>query len=519
MAVGSSKAKQSQLSNKRQGTAFASLAGSGFFDKLAARARAIDSLLCVGLDPHVGQLTDKSASGALAFCKRLIDATADVALAYKPNAAFFEAFGAEGMAALKDYIPAEIPIVLDAKRGDIGTTAQAYADAAFTELGAESITINAYMGTDTVAPFIKDPSRGVFVLCKTSNPSSKEVQSLRLAGSNLAVFEQVAALAQGWNTANNVGLVVGATDADALRRARAAAPGLWILAPGIGAQGGDLDAACAAGLDANGLGLLVPISRGISAAKDPAAAAREFRDNINKARTAAAAASADQVCEQAEGMAPYQKDFIDFALSQNVLRFGSFTLKSGRQSPYFFNAGLFSTGQALAKLGRFYAQAIVDAGDKLDFTVVFGPAYKGIPLGAAVAHTLYEGHGSDVEYTYNRKEKKDHGEGGLLVGADVKGKRVLIVDDVITAGTAIREAMDMLTAAGAVPAGVVIALDRMEKGGGSELSAVQQVEKEFGIPVVSVVCLTHIASYLTAGQDPALLQAITEYRDKYGVQA
>ncbi|KAG5182821.1 orotate phosphoribosyltransferase, partial [Tribonema minus] len=167
---------------------------------------------------------------------------------------------------------------------------------------------------------------------------------------------------------------------------------------------------------------------------------------------------------------PYQKDFVDLALTQNVLRFGSFTLKSGRQSPYFFNAGLFSTGQALAKLGGFCSGNCgrwrqLEGNFELDFTVVFGPAYKGIPLGAAVAHTLYESHGRDVEYTYTRKEKKDHGEGGLLVGADVKGKRVLIVDDVITAGTAIREAMDMLTAAGAVPAGVVIALDDGEGRG------------------------------------------------------
>jgi uridine monophosphate synthetase len=220
----------------RIGAPFSSLPGEGFFDKLNARAKAINSLLCVGLDPHMKQLDDKTAKGALNFCKALVDATKDVALAYKPNAAFFEVFGEEGAAALKDlvqYVPADIPVLLDGKRGDIGTTAEAYAAAAFEDLGVEAVTVNAYMGRDTVEPFIKDASRGTFVLCKTSNPSSKEVQSLQVSGEGVAVFERLASLASDWNVRHNIGLVVGATDADALRRARAAAPQLWILAPGM----------------------------------------------------------------------------------------------------------------------------------------------------------------------------------------------------------------------------------------------------------------------------------------------
>mmetsp|Transcript_4230 Transcript_4230/g.6451 ORF Transcript_4230/g.6451 Transcript_4230/m.6451 type:complete len:227 (-) Transcript_4230:15-695(-) len=214
----------------------------------------------------------------------------------------------------------------------------------------------------------------------------------------------------------------------------------------------------------------------------------------------------------------YQINFIEFSMRRSVLKFGNFTLKSGRKSPYFFNAGLFGSGEALAKLGFYYAKAIVEAGNKLRFDAIFGPAYKGIPLGAVVAQTMYTKYGKDVSYSYNRKEKKDHGEGGLLVGDDLYGKNVLIVDDVITAGTAIREAIDILKGVGAIPSGVVIALDRQEKGKGSELSAVQEVEKEYEIPVVSVIGLNHILSYVMNQDDQNLQEAIKLYRECYGIE-
>lgn len=191
-------------------------------------------------------------------------------------------------------------------------------------------------------------------------------------------------------------------------------------------------------------------------------------------------------------MRDYQRDFLDFAIGRGVLRFGEFTLKSGRVSPYFFNAGLFDSGAALARLGRCYAAAIMDAG--LEFDTLFGPAYKGIPLVATVAVALAEQHGRDVPWCFNRKEVKDHGEGGMIVGAPLRG-RVLIVDDVITAGTAIRETMQILTAHGATPAGVVIALDRRERGQG-EWSAVQEVERAHGIAVSRIVTLDDVMAYL-----------------------
>ena len=213
-------------------------------------------------------------------------------------------------------------------------------------------------------------------------------------------------------------------------------------------------------------------------------------------------------------MRDYQREFIGFALRHGVLRFGNFTLKSGRQSPYFFNAGRFQTGQALAELGRYYAAAITASG--VDFDIVFGPAYKGIPLAATTAIALADQHARDLPYCYNRKEAKDHGEGGTLVGAPLKGK-VLIVDDVITAGTAVREVMAIIKAAGAQPAAVLIGLNRQEKGQG-ELSAIQEVEQTFGIPVISIINLNHIIDYLQgqAGQE-AMVEKIKTYRATYGV--
>jgi len=213
-------------------------------------------------------------------------------------------------------------------------------------------------------------------------------------------------------------------------------------------------------------------------------------------------------------MQAYQRDFIRFAIDRGVLRFGEFTLKSGRTSPYFFNAGLFNSGSALAQLGRFYAAAIVESG--IAFDVLFGPAYKGIPLAAATAVALAEHHGLDLPWCFNRKEAKAHGEGGSLVGAPLAGD-VLIIDDVITAGTAIREVMQIIQAQGAKPAGVLIALNRQERGNG-ELSAIQEVERDFAIPVVSIVSLTQVLQFLADDEQlKQHLPAVEAYRAQYGI--
>lgn len=213
-------------------------------------------------------------------------------------------------------------------------------------------------------------------------------------------------------------------------------------------------------------------------------------------------------------MRDYQRDFLDFAIGRGVLRFGAFTLKSGRVSPYFFNAGLFDSGAALARLGRCYAAAILESG--LEFATLFGPAYKGIPLVATAAIALSDHHGRDLPWCCNRKEAKDHGEGGTIIGAPLTG-RVLIVDDVITAGTAIRETMDLLARHGATPAGVIIALDRQERGQG-EWSAVQEVERAYHIPVTRIVTLNDLVAYLAERPEYAeSLATLRAYRERYGV--
>jgi len=215
-------------------------------------------------------------------------------------------------------------------------------------------------------------------------------------------------------------------------------------------------------------------------------------------------------------MQDYQREFIELSLEAEVLRFGEFKLKSGRISPYFFNAGLFNNGRALALLGQYYADAIVESG--IQFDVLFGPAYKGITLAASCAIALASKHNRSVPYCFNRKEAKDHGEGGNLVGAPLKG-RVLIIDDVITAGTAIRESMEIIEAAGAQAAAVVIALNRQERGQ-ADKSAIQEVEEQYGIPVISIIRLEHLIDYISENTwYSGYLTAIKAYREQYGIDA
>jgi len=260
-----------------------------FFSFLEKRVDDCSSLLCVGLDPHIPDLNEPTAASALDFCLKLVKQTSRYAAAFKPNAAFFEVFGAEGWTVLKQVIEAiqeeshrlgsMIPVIIDAKRGDIASTAEAYARSAFENLGAHCITLSPYLGKDSIEPFIQNSEKGVFLLCKTSNPGSGDLQDIVLSDGDL-LYEHVAKLAQTWNTKNNIGLVVGATHVEATKRVRAVAPDLWFLAPGVGAQGGELESALKAGLRKDGKGMLIPISRGISRAEKPGLVAAEIRDQI-----------------------------------------------------------------------------------------------------------------------------------------------------------------------------------------------------------------------------------------------
>ena len=266
-----------------------------FFSFLEKRVDDCSSLLCIGLDPHVSDIPEPNAESARDFCLDLVKQTSRYAAAFKPNAAFFEVFGAEGWTALKDVVDAiqaeskrmgsMIPVILDAKRGDIASTAEAYAKSAFENLDVDCITLSPYLGKDSIEPFIQKSEKGVFLLCKTSNSGSGDLQDIVLSDGDL-LYEHVARLAQTWNTKNNIGLVVGATHVEALKRVRAVAPDLWFLAPGVGTQGGDLESALEAGLRKDGRGMLIPVSRSIARAERPGLAAAELRDEILAVRTA-----------------------------------------------------------------------------------------------------------------------------------------------------------------------------------------------------------------------------------------
>ena len=292
---------------------------------------------------------------------------------------------------------------------------------------------------------------------------------------------------------------------------RSLCPNVWILAPGVGAQGGDLDDTIRAAIRNDGMGIVIPISRGISRAEDPHEAALKYRDQIN--------ASVERVLAERAGspavaLNETQTKFIDAAIRALVLRFGEFKLKSGRLSPYFFNMGNFKTGRDLQEVAACYARTIIDSG--IEFDVLFGPAYKGIPLAATVAAELAV-RGRNVEFAYNRKEAKNHGEGGCIVGSALKDKRVLVIDDVITAGTATRESVSIIEKEGGKVTGLVIALDRQEKGNDCDVSAVQQIVKDYGFPVVSIVNLEALINYLNRGGElSSHLEAIKKYREMYG---
>ncbi len=265
-----------------------------FFSFLERRVDDSSSLLCVGLDPHIPDLKEPTAASALDFCLTLVKQTAPYAAAFKPNAAFFEVFGAEGWVVLKQVIEAiyeessrlgsMIPIILDAKRGDIASTANAYAQSAFENLGVNCITLNPYLGHDSVEPFIGNPEKGVFLLCKTSNAGSMDLQNVLVlptgSDSPMPLYNYVAHLAQKWNVNNNIGIVVGATHPQIMSMIRASVPDMWILSPGVGAQGGELESALNSGLRKDGKGILLPVSRGISRAENPGRAAAELRDQI-----------------------------------------------------------------------------------------------------------------------------------------------------------------------------------------------------------------------------------------------
>jgi uridine monophosphate synthetase len=466
-----------------------------FFSNLDERARNIDSLLCVGLDPHPGDLAQPTAQAASDFCLRLIEATAGLALAFKPNAAFFEIYGAAGWEALRQVIaavPPEIPVVLDAKRGDIASTARAYAQAAFQGLEAGALTVNPYLGGDSLEPFLEDARHGVFLLCKTSNAGSADLQDLVVqseANGGLRLYEEVARLAQGWNQNGNLGLVVGATHPQALRRLRLLAPDLWFLVPGVGAQGGDLEGALQAGLRLDGLGMLINASRSIARSADPRQASRVLVDRINHARQARSAAS-----QPAAPQAGFPAAVADGLLDAGCVKFGQFTLKSGLKSPIYIDLRQLASYPRLLAL---VAQAYLPILRNLAFDRLAGLPYAALPIATAIS--LQGG----WPMLYPRKETKEYGTRAAIEGAFNPGEQVVVIDDLATTGGSKFEAIQKLTESGLRVQDVVVLIDR-QSGAAESL-------QEAGYRMHAVFTLTQLLDYWgAAGRIPA--EKIAEVR-------
>ena len=425
-----------------------------FFERLETRVREINSLLCVGLDPRA-----ENANDAREQCLQVVDATHEFAAAFKINSAFFEVFGGEGMNALREVIarvPKSIPVILDAKRGDIADTSIAYAHAAFETFGASAITLSPYLGSDGLAPFFENAERGAFVLCKTSNAGADEFQSLEI--NDDALFEIVARRAQLWNTRDNIGLVVGATDSARVARVRAIAREMWFLVPGIGAQGGDLEATLRAGLRADGMGLLINASRSIAAAANPKDAAEKLRDEINETRDWRLEIG-DSGMETKDSKSETRL-LADDLLKSNCVRFGEFTLKSGKKSPIYLDLRrLVSYPQILKRVARAYANVLRG----IEFDRIAGIPYAALPIATAASMEL------NKPLIYPRREVKEYGTKAAIEGEYHAGETVVVLDDLTTTGETKFEAIEKLTSVGLHVREIVVLIDRAQ--GAKELLA------------------------------------------------
>ncbi|WP_455381920.1 orotidine-5'-phosphate decarboxylase [Salinispira pacifica] len=499
-----------------------------FFDRLKGACEAKNSLLCVGLDPRLSSRPrsvrhsplEEGAHGAIMEAivsenRLLVEQTLPYAAAYKPNMAFYEAWGSQGLAALEEtirLIPSDVPIILDFKRNDIGSTAAAYAQAAFGHLDVDGVTLSPYLGKDAVIPFLDYKDRGIFVLCRTSNPSAGQFQDLGI--DDVPLFLRVAEEAVNWST--QIGLVVAGNDVDALRRVRERFPETWFLAPGIGAQGGRAEEAVEAGCREDGLGLLAVVSRGVSEAAEPGEAARNYRDELNSARdslragrgaavpggrshvvsagradgaaaverpTAADAAAVEplEVVEPPtsepprteivstgtvfaeeppavsapEGLAEYQKRMVLHGLVRTgCFRVGDFVLKSGARSPFYVDLRRTVSDPVFLKL---IAQAYAEISRDLDFNRIAGIPMAALPLATAVS--LETG----VPMIYPRLSAKDHGTGNRIEGEFRQGDRVLLLDDLITSGKSKLEAIEVLRGEGLVVSDLVVLLERSNR--------------------------------------------------------
>lgn len=456
-----------------------------FFQRLQEASERNQSLLCVGLDPEPRQLPDwclDFADPVLAFNRHIIDLTCDLVCAYKPNAAFYEALGGNGWSTLYDTIvyahDRGIPVILDSKRGDIGSSASSYARAAFERMGADAITVNPYMGWDAVEPFVRYATRGVFVLCLTSNPGAQDFQMLD--GNGRTLFERVAEQCAGWNERNNVGLVAGATYPDELSCVRQIAPDQWILLPGVGAQGADLDVALTNALRKDGSGVIVNASRAVLWADDPREVAMSLREQIEAVRQRKRDTTASERRQAPRATSDPNKVSLALALHDlDAVQFGDFTLESGVQSPIYVDLRLLvSNPEALSLGARAYSALL----NELAFDRLAAIPYAGLPLGTAVAIQ------TRTPLIYPRKEVKEYGSRKSIEGRYNPGETVVVLDDLISSGNSKLAAIKPLQAAGLEINDVVVMIDR-EGGGREELEAM-------GISVHSVFKLRDLLDIL-----------------------
>jgi uridine monophosphate synthetase len=494
-----------------------------FDDKLAQAVAANQSLLCVGLDPdpaafpaHFASSAPSGGQALLDWGRRLIDQTADLVCCYKPNIAFYEQFGAAGWEALRQTIaavPTGIPVLLDAKRGDIGSTATAYARAAFDVLGADAVTVSPYLGLDSVAPFLAYPGKAAFVLCYTSNPSAAAIQEF---GAGQRLFEHIVQQAMAWGEPGQIGLVVGATQPQALAQVRALLAGrpCWILAPGTGAQGGDLRAALAAGLDANGSGLLLPVSRHVIYAADPRAAAQKLRTAIEEQRVRGKTPQQIRSTDRKESsggpafpLVPSSPIPLILALHDaGCVQFGQFTLASGVQSPIYLDLRRMASYPGLLRMA---AAAYADLLRPLNFDRLAAVPYAALTIGTAVALA------TDKPLIYPRKEVKAYGTGRAIEGDFQPGQRAVVIEDLVTSAGSVLTAIQALEAAGLAVSDVVVLIDR-EQGGPQNLAAAGY-RLHAALTLSQIVAALEAAQRITASQAAAVRDYLRQTRSTTGV--
>ncbi|HOA22176.1 MAG TPA: orotidine-5'-phosphate decarboxylase [Anaerolineaceae bacterium] len=442
-----------------------------FIDKLERAAQKNQSLLVVGLDPQEEFLPDTGDiyTRLADWGKTIIEQTSDQVCGYKPNIAFYEQYGPSGLRALQETInavPADIPVLLDVKRGDIGSTAQAYARAAYEQFQADAVTLSPYLGQDSIKPFLAEAEKFVFILCQTSNPSANEIQGYGTP----PLYEYIARVSQSWGPPERVGLVIGATQPEALERVRAICPDSWFLAPGVGAQGADLKAALTAGLRADKRGVLVPVSRAVINAASPRKAAEVLREQINAVIAEITPKPLD----------PFQA-LVNGLFSTGCVKFGNFTLASGKQSPVYLDLRRLVSFPDVLDMA---VEAYIDQLIHLDFDCLAGVPYAALPIAAIAASRLKR------PMVYPRKEAKTHGTSQMVEGVFQQGQDAILLEDVITSGGSILTAAETLASAGLQVRDAVVLVDR-EQGGVRSLA-------DQGIQVHAVLTMRKILERLAA---------------------